>query len=162
MKKAIINRKTGSLEWLQAYLYDRWQIIRRDPEYEAFCEGQHFDENGTLTLFEDMEPEAEEIRDKFRLETIFDPSKDIPKELVLEWPIFKKPLAVSYVWREEKPGVFSAIWEDHFIKLKIDVSGNRRKSQILSEVWEFVESARESASIEREDERFRPFRTQQV
>ena len=115
--------KTGSTEWLKETLNERWQVLRRDPEYVKFCNeyASAFDENGIMKVWEGLEPRPEEIRKLFGLETICHPSLNLSKEELLDYPIFNKPSAVSYEWAEEGPGLHSPIVDDHFIKLRIDI-----------------------------------------
>lgn len=137
--------ETGTTEWLQAYLYDRWQRVRRRPDYIEFCEDHtsEFDDDGILETFASLSQDAEEIREKFGLEMIYLSSKEIPKNLILEWPVFKKPLAVNFIWHPEKAGISTPIWNDHYIRLEIDVLPETTEGQILDEVREFVNDARE-------------------
>lgn len=150
--------ETGSTKWLEETLYERWQTIRRDPEYLEFCNeyASAFDENGIMNLWEDLEPRAEEIRELFGLETICHPSLDLSKEQLLEYPVFNHPLAVSYEWTEEQPGRYSPIVDDHFIRLRIDISGDKKISQLLSEIEEFIREARRIAGTRTNTSRFRP------
>jgi len=150
--------KTGSTKWLKETLNERWQVIRRDPEYVKFCNeyASAFDENGIMKLWEGLEPRPEEIKKLFGLETICHPSLDLSREELLDYPVFNKPLAVSYEWTEEQPGHYSPIVDDHFIRLRIDIGGDKKTGQILSEVQEFIEEARSIAEIKPNTSRLRP------
>jgi len=150
--------KTGSTEWLERTLNERWQVIRRDPEYLEFCNdyASSFNKEGILKLWEGLEPRAEEIKKLFGLETICHPSLNLSKKELLDYPIFNKPLAVSYEWTEDQPGHYSPIVDDHFIRLRIDIGEDKKTGQILSEVKEFIEEARSIAEIETNKSRFRP------
>ncbi|MBN1841504.1 MAG: hypothetical protein JW883_04370 [Deltaproteobacteria bacterium] len=146
--------KTGTLNWLKTSLKDKWERTRRNIDYIEFCEthAQAFDENGTLDTFAELTLEAEAIRDRFGLEMIYHPSIDISQDQMLQWPIFKNPLAVGYEWREEKPDCFTPIWDDHYIKLTIDINPERNLGQITDEVKEFVTSARAVLEIDEDKE----------
>ncbi|MBC8460532.1 MAG: hypothetical protein H8D67_21315 [Deltaproteobacteria bacterium] len=148
--------KSGSTEWLQEIFYERWQVIRRDPEYLEFCNdyASAFDKNGIMKLWEGLEPRVEEIRKLFGLETICHPSLNLSKEALLDYPLFNEPLAVSYEWTEEQPGHYSPIVDEHFIRLRIDI--DKKTGQILSEVQEFIEDARSIAGAKPNTSRLRP------
>jgi hypothetical protein len=150
--------KTGSAEWLEETLNERWQVLRRDPEYVKFCNeyASAFDENGIMKVWEGLEPRPEEIRKLFGLETICHPSLNLSREELLDYPIFNKPLAVSYEWTEDQPGHYNPIVDDHFIRLRIDIGGDKKTGQILSEVQEFIEEARSVVGIETDKGRLRP------
>jgi hypothetical protein len=47
----------------------------------------------------------------------------------------------------------SPIWDDHYIKLKVDISGTQKMSKILGEVEEYVKSSRYICNITEPDER---------
>lgn len=150
--------RTSDAEWLKGKLYNRWQIIRRHPDYRNFCIGRKF-ENGTLGIWESLEPEAKTIMDRFGLEMIYDPSVDFPEEDFLAFPVFKDSLAVRYEWRtvekinEEKGErlVRTTLWDEHYIKLKIDISPERPIPQILSEVRELIEGSRQEMILEKNE-----------
>jgi len=152
------RQRSGSTEWLEEALYLRWQVVRRDPEYVEFCneQGSAFDADGIMNPWERSEPRAEEIKKLFGLETICHPSLNFTKEKLLDEPIFNNPLAVSYKWNQEHPGHSTPIFNDHFIRLRIDIGEERKMSQILSEVQQFVEEARGVAGIETDKSRLRP------
>ena len=128
---------------------------------------RHFSEMGTgaYTLVSEFEPEVEKIRKQFGLKLIYHPDCDFDEDDFLASPIFQDPLAVSYETHttEDNGDVqgISTVWDDHYIKLKIDISINRKKEQILSEIEEFIESSRIEAGIlepgEKEPDR-RPLR----
>ena len=135
--------KTGSESWLKKLLKDTWERTRRNPDYIEFCEAhaEEFDEDGTMDWLLSLEPEAEEVVERFGLELIYHPTKDISEDQMLEWPVFREPLAVSYEWREDESGHPTPIWDGNYIRLKINF--HKKNSQILDEVKEFVEQARQ-------------------
>ena len=63
-----------TLEQTNYNLYIRWQAVRRDPEYRAFCDkyNQYFDDDGVmrweLLPTEDAEKEADHIKETYGLD----------------------------------------------------------------------------------------------
>jgi hypothetical protein len=158
--------KAPQTEWLEAYLYDRWQQIRRNEDYFQFAKGLKFDKDGFLAdINVELSQETKAIKRQFGLSSIIDPTRDIPKEWMLELPIFEQPLAVSPDYRPEylidggrevegEPlPLHTLFWDEHYIKLNIDVSSTKSKTQILSEVWMWVENARAVLAGGRRDKR---------
>jgi hypothetical protein len=144
--------KTGSEVWLKKLLKDKWETIRRHSDYIDFCRTCSFDEDGLLSNNDLLTQEADEIMARFGLTIIWHPSKNISEENLLA--AFEEPLAVNYEWCEERPGHFTPIWDGHFIKLKIDISEDRKKGQILDEVWEFIEESRQVSGTKETNTRF--------
>jgi hypothetical protein len=145
---------SGDPRWLEKLLYDRWQRMRRHPDYLKFCETQEF-EDGFLILdslyFLDSpySDEAKKIQGRFGLgRRIFHPSVDLSPEHVLALDIFPDALAVRTKYQregisEDELGTRTPIFNNHYIHLEIDVNPNRKKDEILKAVWEQVENARE-------------------
>ena len=95
--------------------------------------------------------EAESIKKQFGLEVIYHPSVDIPKERILDgWPAFEKKNAVEIEIKELGPKSFTPIWDNHHIRLKIDIS--KTNTQIKREVFGYVDWGRKIREIE--DTRF--------
>ena len=137
-----MKSKIGSLEWLEDYLFDKLQQIKRNPRYVSFCRKVPFNDDGIVSSIESLlDPEADKLRDAFGLELLFDPTKDLPKKDPTILALFKDPLAVSFEWHKEA-GYSTPIWDDHFIRLKIDIGLNRDMKEILAEVREFIEDTR--------------------
>jgi len=130
---------------LEGLLFDKYQRIRRNPNYIQFCEKLKFDEYGFENLSTEFDPilrkKAEEIRSRFGLNLLFDPSKQFSKNEITNWAIWHRPITVSFEWREEKPKKFTPIWDEHFIRLKIDCSPDRNVNTILAEVRDFITEA---------------------
>jgi hypothetical protein len=137
-----MKSKIGSLEWLEDYLFDKLQQIKRNPRYVSFCQNVPFNDDGIVSSIESLlDTEADKVRNAFGLELLFDPTKDLPKKDPTILALFKDPLAVSFEWHKEA-GYSTPIWDDHFIRLKIDIDLNRDMEEILAEVREFIEDAR--------------------
>ena len=66
--------RTGSEKWVEAYLYDRWQQVRRHHKYLEFCikHKDNFDNNKQLVGDSVTTEEAKQIRERFGLEEIYD------------------------------------------------------------------------------------------
>lgn len=156
------NFKSGDAEWLKDKLWQRWEIIRRHPDYRDFCDrySTSFDKDGFFVS--DFGEEEGLILNQFRLTLIPHYERDLSGNLLLDGGIVVEPTAVEYIWKtvEVDPGhrhkmedgttvttESTAIWDEQFIKLKIDLSDNRAKAQILDEVWEHIEEARRIAKI---------------
>lgn len=137
-----MESKIGSLEWLEDYLFDKLQQIKRNPKYISFCRKVPFNDDGLEYSIESLlDPEADKVRNAFGLALLFDPTKDLPKKDSTILDLYKDPLAVSFEWHKEA-GYSTPIWDDHFIRLKIDIGPNRDMGEILAEVQEFIEDAR--------------------
>lgn len=177
--------KGGSTEWLESLLYNQWERLRRNRHYINLCEKLTFNEDGLYDEFPQHAPDADAILARFNLQYIYHPSTDIPKDEILSYEIFKEPLAVTLEYQASKhPETeqsqqcsiktkhlgdesrtlivaakhsveLSPIWDDHYIRVKIDIGTHRTMEEILDEVTEFVQEARRIADIEREDVRNR-------
>jgi hypothetical protein len=157
--------KTGSEKWLLAYLHDRWQRIKRHPEFLRFWNDHPVDVNDYLALEELYRSEdAIKLRERFGLFLLHPPSAEFSPEEMLSEYVFENPTAVSYLWRtvsekwiseDEYHTQTSLIWNDHFIRLEIDISPQRTLSEILDEVEEFVKEARDYADISQDKTRER-------
>ncbi len=142
------------IHWTLERLYDKWQRIRRCPEYIEFCQGLPFSENGTVDPLFDLTPEKQtdynRICEKYGLSLVIPPEKDLKKEMLLQFPIFSEPLAVRYEYQRLNPEAreakdvmkFSPIWDSHHIKLRIDIRLDRRMNEILDEVKEHIQHGR--------------------
>ena len=141
--------KADSEQWLEKSLYDRWQRVRRHPEYVAFCEEKKdkFDTDGYIVdeWIYNNDEKAIAIRKKFGIDLIWHYSKDIPENEMLAALLFRKSLPVEHLWPErpfsEKGRiVITPLFDNRFIRLEIDVNANTE--QILGTVKEFIEHAR--------------------
>jgi len=175
--------KGGSTEWLESLLYDRWERLRRNRHYIEFCEKLKFSKDGLEEPYQ-RNSEIDKILEQFNLQYIFHPSTDIHRDEILSYEIFKEPLAVVFEYPESQHPeaeqshhsmeithtddgsevvIFagshsveiSPIWNEHYIKIKIDIGPNRTTEEILDEVREFIEGAREVAGIDRKNIRHR-------
>jgi hypothetical protein len=142
-------KKCKESTWLREYYHDKFQRIKRNPEYVEFARKIVFDQNGfesDLSCFnmdQDAKKKAESFRRKFGLNSLFDPTIEISKDDFLEELVFENQSPVEIILREDRPNFFDSIWNDSHIKLKIDIRPEVSLNQILSEVKEFIEEARE-------------------
>jgi hypothetical protein len=152
---------TGDTEWILDLLYDKYQRVRRNPEYIEFCTHISFNKDGFLesiySIPASQHMKYEELCGRLGLQLIFDPLLEIPRSDFLQFPIFKNQLAVECKMHIEntdarqgaeandidaQPYVLTPIWDDHYIILKINVSPDVRTAEILREVQESVISAK--------------------
>jgi hypothetical protein len=139
---------SGSREWLTDKIYPKWEIIRRHTPYREFCDRNHsaFEEGVLTGLPACITPEATAIMDRYGLTAIVHYREDTP-------PPFKRELSVEYIYPETEPkdGILelSPLWDEHYIKLKIDISGDVPVAQLGPEFTEFVEQARQSPLMKR-------------
>ena len=90
-------------KWLKERLYFQWQIIRRHPEYQKFCEDycKYFTKDEFPSLDDSRLPDdtakkkAENLRNRLGLNNVYHYKADIPKEYMLDWPIFEQDRAVE-------------------------------------------------------------------
>lgn len=141
--------KTGTHEWLKEYSYHRWEIIRRHPKYRAFCKkcSFAFDSNDPrmldpMNLKEiSLRREADSIKECFSLEGIYHPSVSFEKDRILVYGIFTKERSVEHESREVEPGLESPIWDEHYMKLRIDIT--KTDAQIKEEAFELINWGRD-------------------
>ena len=151
--------KTGDAQWHAAVIYDRWQRLRRNPEYIAACDTIPFGDHGMvidrLLMNHTTYDKLPEIKGQFGLETIYAPWLDIStRDIFLMPAIFKNDLAVQMERKVKNKEIgvdengdyenddMTPIYDDHFIRLTVNVHPDIRMEQILSEIKENVESAR--------------------
>ena len=146
-------------EWQLKAVFDKFQRIIRNPEYLSFCEREiAFDEDG-FDYEVPQSQEACEIRDKWGLVLFFDPSRQFEPQDLLD--VFEESQAVQDEWREsevvyeEIKGVVKKItysepiWDDHYIKLIINIAPNITIEQIKEEVVKYVKNARNDLHFEK-------------
>lgn len=142
-------KKCKESTWLREYYYDKFQRIKRNYEYVEFARKIAFEQDGFesdqsyYNMDQDAKVKAESFRSKFGLNSLFDPTMEIPKDDFMEELVFEIQSPVEIILREDKPNFFDSIWNDSHIKLKIDIRPEVSLNQILSEVKEFIEEARE-------------------
>lgn len=145
-------KKSDESTWFREYYYDKFQRIKRNREYIEFARKIAFDQDGFesdiryINMDTDSREKAESFRRRFGLNSLFDPTIEIPKEAFLEELVFETQSVVEIILREDKPNFFDPIWDDSYIKLKIDIRPEVSVSQILSEVKEYIDEARELLS----------------
>jgi hypothetical protein len=143
-------KRSDEYTWFREYCYDKFQRIKRKPDYIQVAEKYEFDPNGfeSDNIIEDtkLAEKADSLKRKFGLNLLFDPSLEIPKERILEEYIFKDQFLVEFDLREYKANWFDPIWDPHHIKLKIDISLDANINQIISEIKECIEEAQELIS----------------
>ena len=153
-----------TLEQTNYNLYIRWQAVRRDPEYRAFCDQykQYFDDDGVmrweLLPTEDAENEADHIKETYGLDFTYHYNTDLDLDYFIDRYVFKRPFAVDYIFKEKLDfktipetvvDIFDPFWEPNFIHLRVNVSEGITEAQLKEEFLEKVKEARELAGITR-------------
>lgn len=138
----------------QWYLW--WQLVRRHPRYVEFCSKhiEHFThgEYGMLDpihLGDEGRKEYKAILEQFRLDSIIHPSAEIPRDEILQIPLFDFDSAVDPLTNKKKsaPDKYTPVFDGHFVHLKIDIRSFRTKNEILDGTWSCIEWARRIADI---------------
>jgi hypothetical protein len=146
-------------------LFIRWQALRRDPEYRAFCDqyGQYFDDNGMmrweLLPTEDAEKEADHIKEIYGLDYIYHFNTDLELDGFIDSCVFIEPFAVNYLFKEKNLDykaipeiiveIFDPFWEPNFIHLRVNVGEGITEAQLKEEFLEKIKESRELAGIRR-------------
>src|SRR4030043_670167 len=87
------------LEWLKEKLWNKWQVIRRHPDYLKLCKGLKFNDVGVAS---DVDVQKmKHAKERFGLALIYDPSEDFSIDTFLDSPFFENIFAVTVEWRTE-------------------------------------------------------------
>lgn len=159
------------MDWSSAYLYDKLLRLIRNPDYVEDIKNVQFDDNGFEIFGLDNQTDA--IREKWQLDTLVSPEIKISEDAVAALPIFKStlPVSVSYCLTDremtESEEIAAAgypapkfpdpdepetilestpIWDDHCIKLTIDVHPDWSLDSILEQVKSHIQDARSQLS----------------
>jgi hypothetical protein len=135
-KKITADTRTALLLW------DRWQRVRRHPQYISFCEAKGLTEPNDLLIPND--PESEAVAERFKVDTIWSPPTDFtPGDM--EHNSFFTFTDVEVIYPDapvavqtEEDGTATEWWSpihpDQTLLLRVDVSGMSTKAAILAEV----------------------------
>jgi hypothetical protein len=133
-----------------------WEIIRRHSGYKDFClkYRDYFDRDRISFLDETRlssieRLECERIKDRFRLKHIVCPKSSIPEKTMKAFPFFRDEHSVDPEIMEREDGSRTPIWEDRFVRLRIDIRGFRTDKEIKKEFWDCIKWARGINKIER-------------
>jgi guanyl-specific ribonuclease Sa len=144
--------KTGTYEWINQHLYDRWQVLRRHKAYRAFCDKYKaaFNKEGLLDKISIVdEEEFNNLREKYDLDAIYHYETELDRDNFIDWCVFEHPFATRILFREEKPDLLTPLWDDRHIRLEVDISGTITDAQLVDEFLERVNEARELTGIKK-------------
>ena len=92
---------------LEEINYHRWQTLRRTEDYKEATRDLKFQEDGEID-YENYRfkagPSLEDLRDlanKFGLMALYHPSTELPRDVMLSWPIWEDVGAVKCIWNDE-------------------------------------------------------------
>lgn len=155
--------KIGSIEWTNERLYIRWQAIRLDDEYRAFCDkySQYFNTDGMLEIWrlpagerlptgeDEVEREIKEVQGRWGLDTdtIYHYNVDHDIDYFIDDNVFENPFAIDFLLKDEKSEDLDPFWGKNHIVLKVNVDGSIPDAQLKDEFLEYIQAARESIGI---------------
>lgn len=132
-----------------------WEIVRRHPDYFNFCQkNKNYFDGDEISFLDEMrlspdgKLECEKIKKRFRLEHVVYPGSSIPEQTMKTFPFFRDEHSVDPEIMEREDGNRTPIWEDRFVRLRVDIRGFRTKKEILKEIWNCIEWARRIGKIE--------------
>lgn len=140
-----------SKEWFELQQFDRWQRLKRHPEYREFCQKykKYFDETGIAAMgFLDHENgmALSSIKERFNLATVYHcDCVFTSSELLAYSDIFKDSLTVHPKSRL-KDGNISIINDDNYIDCRINIDPAIPLEEIKNQVAFFVKYARHEIS----------------
>lgn len=162
-----------TLEQTNYNLYIRWQAVRRDPKYRAFCDQykQYFDDNGVmrreLLPTEDAEKEADHFKETYGLDFTYHYNIELDLDYFIDSCVFKEPFVVNYILKDKKLDfktlpetidnmskyssrlTIDPFWEPNYIHLWVNVGEGITEAQLKEEFLEKVREARDYAGIKR-------------
>ncbi|MEI6127537.1 MAG: hypothetical protein WCQ99_13405 [Pseudomonadota bacterium] len=176
----ITVEQADCVAWDQNYWHYKWQSIRRHPDYKSFCEQFPEDDwigiKDTIpdkyknnlpdgfVLVENLkelhgqlnkEKAVLSVKKKFGLKRIFHCSCDIPMDVCRDGEIFEDIGAVTRLLsidqKEKKTVTYSAVDQLKYIDLRINISPEKNKKQILAEVEMIINFAKTIRAFDFED-----------
>lgn len=145
--------KIGSDEWTNKRLYIRWQAVRRDDEYRAFCDkyNQYFDTNEMFDTWllptEEVYEAVEEIQSKYELDILYHYKVDHDIDYFIDNCVFKNPFAIDFLLKDKDSEDFNPFWDKKHIVLDVNLDESIPEAQLIDEFREYIQAARESVGI---------------
>jgi hypothetical protein len=158
---------------LEEKLLHDWDVIRRHPDYRKFCDNHKFDNDGRLTEEQSQDAEAENIKRRFGLMTIYHYSSDLNREQCFqcfEGDLFASPQSVIWIHPESLPtNKKFLVWPepideqasdpgsqwDEYIYLVANIGPEVRERDFILEALRRFRQARHVRKIEPDRQRFR-------
>ncbi|WP_136796216.1 hypothetical protein [Desulfosediminicola ganghwensis] len=153
-------------EWLGNFLYDKWQRLRRHPDYRGFCRRNEklFDDLGVAgNYFDEANPDdakdnpddaaLQQLRERFHIAKIYHHDLDLRPSDLLQLPqIFTGQPAISPVFVEEEDDCdkftdFTVVHNDMHIDCRINISTDITDDELTQSLLELVRCAREEAGL---------------